>query len=245
MNREEKTYLQIEKHLANELEGDELHTFEKELEKNTELRNEVALHNEIAQAVTEKDVINFRNLVKFALKNKTSKEGAIPWRYISIAATISITLLIGIVVMYPVIFQKKSVQQLYITYYEPYEDLITGRSNEVDDKNTSLALIYYNKQEYNKVIEQLNNVDISTKPLLQLYAGISYLNINDLKKAHSTFESIITGNSLFLIDALWYNALTYLKEGNPKKSKLVLEEITVISSNSNYSQKVKRLLDEL
>jgi len=248
MGGKENKYDQIEKYLAKEMKGDELFDFEQELKKNTKLEKEVALHNEIAQAITEKDVIEFRNLVQSTLKNKTSntkKVFSIKWRYISIAATILIILVIGMVVMYPNLFQKKPAEQLYITYYEPYQDLITGRSNEINDKNTGLALMYYNRQEYHKVIEQLNNVDISNKPLLQLYAGISYLTINDVKKAHITFENISKGNNLFQIEALWYNALTYLKEGDIKKSKLMLKEIIATSGNSDYAQKARRLLDEL
>jgi len=248
MGRKETTYLLIEKYLANRLKGDELSDFEKELDKNTELRNEVALHKEIAQAVTEKDVINFRNLVQYALKNKASnnrRRAAIQWRYVGIAAAISIILVIAIVIMSPILFKKKSTEQLYITYYEPYEDLISGRSNEADNANVVLALVYYNQKEYSKVIKQLNTINIRNKPLLQLYAGISYLNINDFKKAHSTFESIITGNNLFQVEALWYNALTYLKEGNTKKSKLILKKIIATPNKSSYAQKAKRLLEEL
>lgn len=247
MRGEEIKYNKIEMYLAGEMKTEELQSFEAELLKNSALRKEVELHKGIEQASIEQDIIDFRGSVRSIIEDESSKKGntqRYSWNYISIAATVSIILLVGFGVT-QFFFNNTSTEQLFTAYYVPYEDLISGRGDDTINESITTCMMYYSQQEYNKAIEHFENIDISDKPLLQLYAGISYLNTDVLDKAHDIFNLISLEESLFKNEAKWYNALTYLKENNPGKAKVILAEIVRTANTSNYAQKAQTLLDEL
>lgn len=245
MGVEEKKYHQIEKYLAGELYGKELQDFEIEMQENNLLNNEITLHQEIAESVNEQDVMDFRKQVKDVLKyERLGKKSVIKfsWIHIGIAAAIVFVIFIG---TYYYSIDKSPSDQLYQSYYAPYENLVSGRSEESSEEHITLAMMYYDRQEYNKVIENLNRIDTNEKPLLQLYLGISYLNISEVEKAHVIFENIINRNQVFSTEAYWYDALTYLKEGDTQNTIATLEKIIAIDEDSNHAQKAMEIVNEL
>jgi len=245
MEGEEKKYHQIEKYLAGELRGKELQDFEIEMQNNTFLRKEIELHKEVANAVTEQDIMDFRRSVKTVIKNTIPGKSEKPifrWRYVGIAASIAIVMFIGI--KYAP-FNKQSTQELYSSYYTPYENLISGRGDESLNDSIAIVMVYYDQQKYDQVVKLLNTMNMHNKPLLELYKGISYLNIDEIEKAHSIFGGLITSDNSFRLDALWYNALAYLKEGDRKNSKMLLEEIIAISEHSKNARLARNILRDM
>jgi len=241
MSEKEKKYNQIEKYLSGQLQGSELQRFETELLNNSSLKEEVNLHKEIAEAVTEKEVMVFRKSVNSIIKNETTSQR---WSYLGIAATILIIISAGIGIN-TFFFKKDSIEQLYTAYYEPYEDLISVRSDETLNESISTLMNYYNQQKYGNAISYLDSIEIYDQPLLQLYVGISYLNVSAFDKAHETFDIISNDENVFNTEANWYNALTYLREGNKGKTIFILSEIANSKKESNYKLKALELLDKL
>lgn len=246
MSRQEIKFEQIEKYLSGKMSTEEVQAYETELLENKALRDEVALHRHLAKASAEHDVIDFRASVKSIIKNETeqkTRKQPSQWNFIRIAASISIILLTGIVVNH-FFLDKASSQQLFASYYEPYKDLVSGRSNENKEDAISKAMMFYNQADYAQAETYFKQIDISNKPLLSLYQGICYLNLNDFKNAHDTFSDASEKDNLFSSELKWYNALTYLKEENKSQAKVILEEIINAPSNSGYKQKAQTLLNK-
>ncbi|MGB3463837.1 MAG: hypothetical protein WBA74_01145 [Cyclobacteriaceae bacterium] len=247
MSSEEIQFEQIERYLAGKMNADELQAFETSLLRDKSLKQEVALHRQLAEATIEHDVMDFRASVNSVMKDASMlKQSVLPNKilYLRIVATVSIILLIGYGLS-RFFTDSVSNQPLFETYYEPYDDLITGRSDDRTDDTILLAMQYYNQADYSQAITYLEQIDQHNKPLLSLYLGICYLNLDDYEKAHMSFDSALETDNLFSKELRWYNALTYLKEGNTGKARLTLKRIINSPGKSGYVTKAQSLLDAL
>lgn len=247
MLEKEKLYDRIERYLTGKLEGEQLLSFELELKRNPELQEEVKLHEELIHFSQEEDIVHFRSSVNEVIKNEAQASQEIyinRWRYLSIAAGISIMVILSIGI-YQLFFNDASHKQLYSTYYEPYEDLITGRSDAAMNDNLTLAMSFYNQGKHYQAVDFFEKIDKSDKPLLQLYLAISYMNIEETEKAEGILLNLSRGNSVFQVEARWYLALTYIQKEEIEKSKLMLEKIIEVNNNSSYKLKASALYNQL
>lgn len=244
MSKEEK-YRLIEAYLTGDLQGENLHSFEKQLKSDPVLERELTLHKELNQAMIEEDVLNFRSKVKQVVENKSGNE-AKKWyqnnTYLRIAAGLAFLILVLFIVN-KLVFDSPSRVQLYADYYTPYDDLISGRTDQED--SLTLAMVFYNKQDYAKSADLLSKLDKTEKPLLLLYEGISWMNMDKTKKSEALLLELSELDSPFEIEARWYLALSYLKEGNIEKCKVVLTEIIDSPEKTSYTDLAKDLKDRL
>lgn len=148
-------------------------------------------------------------------------------RYLAIAATLLILL---VPITYWFIYNyntAKTNEDLFSSYFQPYGDVISVRSSEVN--NLELGMTYYNEKQYDKAIEYLELVadDDPQKKAADLYLGIAYLATNQTEKGKVVFSSLTEGDADFFKEvAEWNLALTHLKEGDNQSAKDVLKRIS-------------------
>lgn len=248
MESEEFNYNQIERYLADQMTAEEKVAFEALISDNATLRDEVALHKDISAAATEEEVMNFRAVARSVIKAQSSRTITIALpssrRYFMIAASVALLIVAGISINL-LLFKARSTEELFSNYFEPYQDLISGRNDTNTDKEVALFMSLYNQENYLEAIDQLNTIDLTNKPLLQLYAGICFLGTDQLDDAEKSFAAPALGRSLYAKDARWYAALTLLKEGNAEEAKKALTTISQDNSDGSYQKRAQALIDEM
>ncbi len=242
MDRTPEIFEKIEGYLNNTLPKEELVAFEKEISNTPALKQEIEKHKSLHATLSDQDTLEFKEkLVKISTeikKEETSSSFFSPfWK---IAASIVVIFSVGTLFWYTINNQDQT-KELYAQYYEPFpvEDVSRGE----DDNALQDVMKSYSNGDYSIVISKLEELpNTIKKDLIHLYLGNSYLNTNQEEKAIGQFESI-QKNSQYYENARWYLALTYLKWGNPKKIKPILQEI--IEYNGVYKENATQLMNAL
>ncbi|MDY6800618.1 MAG: tetratricopeptide repeat protein [Bacteroidota bacterium] len=240
----------IDKYLNGEMNDQELKRFEHLLSSDVEVQEELELHQAIGDAIMEDDIMSFRDTMQMIYaedkKVKRQPAGFSRKKLFYAAATIALLLAIGGIV-------KQLTQpdydnhQIFDKFYQPYEVTVTYRSGNTEtDRMLLNALQKYEDGNYEQALvlfEQLlekRKDDMS----INLYSGISYMEVAKYQKATQSFQTIITdNNNLFIEQAEWYLAMCYLKTEDNKKAKELLDEL--IKKESYYKEMAEKIKDEL
>lgn len=240
----------IERYLMGEMSPEELNWFEKELDGNTNLRNEVELHKKVNSVLSDSEMIDLKNQldtihqeIKEAEENGQSKI-----RHSLKKAFYSTTALAVVVLMFTLYITNRnfSSDKLVEKYYEPELSSITFRGEAESEKALSEAMNFYNNRQYNEAIKIFENLldDDNTKIGLNLYSGISHMEIDSYKIANERFQRIIDGKpNPFVESASWYLGLCYIMTDMPEEAK---EQFEMLASTSKYYKKnAKKILRRL
>ena len=240
MKRSQELFEKIENYLNNDLPGTDKEQFEKELQENEELRNEVQLHREMQTAIGDADTIAFRKKIEPLSSEKRSKKSISSSSILKIAA-------VFIVILATTFFliQSKNnngnglFQDYYVLY--PVEDLLRGQSA---NEQRQQLLKKYSNMEFAEIVDDLESLsaEFPEDSSLQMYLGNCYLNTGADTKAVSLFDKI-PADSKHYDHAQWYLALAYLKEENREMAKKTLEHI--VSRASIHKENALELLSEL
>lgn len=241
----------IERYLNRNLRGNELSEFEKMLSNNPGFRKEVNLHREINEALREKDVMKLRN--KLMSIQATPKQGKnrskvlrmfTPNRYLSasVAAAASIILIIGGILLFS---KTDSVNKdsLYSNFYDPEEAITIVRSGgNTEDITLKEAMMAYQDKNYESAIELFSKEPQNN--LAKFYMGLSYMETGSSEKAIELFNELIKHQeNLFVEQAEWYLALSYLKINDYDNAKTLLSKIA--NSENIYQNDAKKILKNL
>jgi len=237
----EEHYILFGQYLENELSAEERTNFEKQLAEDQELASafeifkELNLHLEHKFGnITELNAFkkNLKSISKELFKTKKSKVVAFkPWQY-AIAA--SVALLVGLFV-----FQNINPS------YDDYNNTEMATFIERGDVNVNLKLAQdaFNAKNYKAAIPHFEAVLNSTKsPEIQYFYAVSLLEDNQFQKAETNLSELKSGTSIFKNKAIWYLALTKLKQKDYKSCKKIL--LTIPDDYEDYDQ-VQQLLNEL
>jgi TolA-binding protein len=247
----------IEKYIRGELTGTELISFERELTKNKSLADEVNLRKEIDKFLKNKEALELREMLDEIHEEVTSnvknssmqkRKGIIRilfsrWQY---AAAAVIFLLAFTAVLFFTIRPSLN-ERLYAQYFKPLDGTSLVRSDKQEDmSNRQSAMNEYNDEHYEKswmMLKDISNRDTADAEVY-FYRGISAMEINDLNDAISSFNIVIKNStSLYIDEATWYLALSYLK----KNDRLVAETQfkKIVESNSNHKDEAQEILEKL
>lgn len=133
---------------------------------------------------------------------------------------------------------NKSIDYQHLAMVEPLQ-LTTKSDISVEDHRAMQDL--YNAANYKEALPKIESY-LSTHPRdldVLIAQGISLSEIGKYDEAHTVFNTIKSLNPR-VNKYQWYDALTYLKEGNQTKAKKLLEEVSA-SKGYNY-QKAQELL---
>lgn len=165
-------------------------------------------------------------------------------RILSMAAAIIVILIpIGYILLSD--FFKQDQQELFTAYFEPYDDVITERSEQAGLLEQALSA--YNQENFRQAITYFEGFlkEYPEETGVKSYLGISYLAVGEIDKAESSLEEVSqSGAGLFKEVSEWYLALTYLKAEQMDALQQQLKLITAQSDHMYYAQ-AQRLLEEI
>ena len=237
----EERYILFGQYLENELSTEEKINFEKQLAEEQEFASsfevfkELNLHleNKFGNA-TELNAFkkNLKSISKEHFKTKKSKVVAFkPWQF-AIAASIAI--LLGV-------FVFQNINPSFDDYNNPEMATFTERG-EVND-NLKLAQDAFNSKNYKVAIPYFEAVLNSTKsPEIQYFFAVSLLEDNQFQKSETNLIELKSGTSIYKNKAIWYLALSKLKQKEYKSCREIL--LTIPDDFEDYDQ-VQDLLNEL
>jgi tetratricopeptide (TPR) repeat protein len=229
----EELYDVIDRHLRNELTGEEAKQLEELIQKDPDFANSLALHKEIQFTLADKGLRNFQQLVKeadeaYAAAPPSAAPRKIIPLYLKIAASVALLVAIGAAIF--LMRTPPSHTDLFNEYFATYSAPVNFRSGDSPyaDEDWKQALAYYDGGHYEEAIPYLTKV-IANKPsnkLAQLLRGVGHLALGATAEAEQDFNALIEqGENLFVDQAKWYLALTYLKQGDTEKAKSLLDAL--------------------
>lgn len=241
----------IEDFIDGVLDDSLLEDFNLELSENTDLMAEVSLRGEVNEAIGEKDVQNLRaqlSDVKKSVETKEVKSIIMPqfnlkstrfWRN-SVAMIVIVVGLSGVL--------NNSFTPLDKTYSKYFDSPMWASersATEVVD-NINIARTYYQAENYNKVVEVLNEATLTPDKafVAHFYKGLSYQNLDVMQKAIEEYTKVIDeGNNLFIEEAEWYRSLCYLKLNKKEEARQQL--LAVIDRKGHYENDAKAIIRRL
>jgi len=172
--------------------------------------------------------------------NKSNSKKTSLITYFSIAA--SIVILLGYF-----IFNSEQTNIEIYSLYNDWSNLpsLTTRSDSDNDLLVKGEEAFLNK-DFNsskEFFEMYLNTGKSINSNVLLYLGISNLEIKNYEKALTNFDDLIESKSIDFSKGYWFKALTYLKMDDKVSSIRELSIIVKDSSNYNYNQAKKLLLE--
>lgn len=234
----------IDRYLDGELSGEELRWFEKELESNSDLAEELKLHREVNQVIREKDVLDLREqldtihatiepehervLARKVLQNKYTRIAA---------ATIAVLIAAGFLVN-NLLDKPADSEKLFVKYYERPDLSVTIRSNTTINEAFQEAISLFNDERYAEALPLFEKVILMDGENMKAHigAGISHMETDETGKAENSFKTVITHNdNLYVDQAEWYLGLCYLKVDNEAMAKVQFDKI----ASGDYTFKKK------
>jgi tetratricopeptide (TPR) repeat protein len=239
----------IERYNAGEMSETEKQWFEKEIDGNEKLRNEVNLRKRTDEILKNQNVMSLRNKLSEIEKKRSEQSAAVDkFRipvYIRYAAVIAALVLIGSLVIFP--GKSLSNDEIMNQFYKTYEPALNQRSaNSNADADFTLALEYYNTHDYNNAAKLFSKV-IEKKPndmQSVLLNGVSNFEDKKYPEAKQSFGKVIDNkNNLYIDQAQWYLALCYINTNEKDKAQRLL---TIISKEDGvYKNDAKKIIRKL
>jgi TolA-binding protein len=237
----------IERYNAGEMSDPERIWFEKELEANGNLRNEVELRKKTDEVLKNRDIISLRN--KLSSIEMTRKERAVtkPQKqlYLSFAASIAVLAIVGSIIIFA--DNNLSSGDIMKHYYEEYKPASGQRSaGSVKNELFTQGLECFQTHDYrnaalyfSKVIESEPNDMYAT-----LLNGISNFEDSKYGDAKKSFGTVIDDNkNLYIDQAQWYLALCYIQTQEKQKAIQILKIIS--DEGGFYAKKSKKILRKI
>jgi tetratricopeptide (TPR) repeat protein len=235
----------IERYISNEMGREERTWFEKELDGNPSLENELNFRRKTDSIIQNSDIIELRAKLQSIGKSRSAREIIHKSRknqLMRYAAVFTGLLLIGSIIL----FQGKNVNKelIYNKYYKSYESLTATRSAMPEVSSLyNEAINYYNNHDY-------VNAALSLEKLLSKDQGNieyrfqlanSYMGMESYPEAGKSYLKVIEdNNNLFIEDAQWYLGLCYYMTNDNDKARNQLNFI--VSSDSRYKKEARKLL---
>ena len=240
---QEELYIGFEKYLLNEMTAEEQSEFENKLQTDDNFREQFQIYKETTEFLElkfSKDAGDFKQNLKAIGSNhfgkpvtKKSKVISLQSKWYAVAAML--------VVFMGVWYFNQSGNPTFSDYNNYNEAHFIERSD--NNQNLVDAQTFFNAKDYKKASQSFAKIEDLTNPELQLYYAISLIESDDYAKASVLLTNISQGNSVYKEEAIWYSALSSLKQKDYKTCKKQLEQISQDSEKYNQAQKLLKELD--
>jgi len=237
---------QIDDYLLNRLNKQERQSFTERLSKDQSLQGSVQVRQLLIEQIKtignlqlKEKILKIQSKVEFK-KQKQSRRRLIGW-IVGVAAVIlflSLSHFIG---------QTSSPQSLYAQYYKTYQLPFGSRSTSEADLLLQNAGGLYLQGEYTQALSLFEQIkatgDLDDRG--QLAMAICYMELEKYQEAEKQLSNYTAQDApLYLDQAQWYLALTYLQLGKIDQSKTLLE---LLKGNTAafFQESATNLLDQL
>ena len=242
---EEQDYIVFEAYLANELSQEERTAFETKLKVDVEFKKAFntykelsaylahTLENETASELFKSNLENISNTHFGKYKKQKTFFTLKPWQY---AVAASIVLLIGF-------FMFNQSTPVYSDYANYGTISLTVRGDNSELIKTAEAA--FNSKDFNKASKAFTElIALDTKNTeLEFYRAIAYIELNEFDKADVVLDDVSKGNSVFKNKAIWYLALSKLKQEDYKACTTILKQLSEDAEDFEHAQKLINKLD--
>jgi len=224
--------------------------FEKEMEGNIALQEEISFHQKVDSVLSDKETFELKaqldqihdEINETAHKGRKLIKNLYKKTYLAAGTVVTIALFLTLYSSN----RNFSNDKLIGLYYQPAETSVSYRSAANPDDMLSEAMNLYENKDYQKAIhlfESVLQVD-NSKIGVNLYSGISYMEIEDYNLANQSFQTIIDQKpNPFVESATWYLGLCYLFTDEREKAK---ESFSIlVETDSYYKDEAKNLLRRL
>ncbi|WP_299249518.1 tol-pal system YbgF family protein [uncultured Lacinutrix sp.] len=164
----------------------------------------------------------------------TKPQPSIVFRFAKLAMAASVVIFLGV-------FAFNQFSNPTYSDYNAHEPMTIVRGSV---KDLIAATKAFNNKDYEKANVLLKNV-LEKDPEnseLQLYYAITNIELDNYKVADSQLNKIIAGESAYKDRALWYSALSRLKQKNIDATIVLLKQI---SEEADDYKEAQKLLDKL
>ena len=238
----------IEKFIDDELEGEQLEWFQNQLRTNREFVKQYQLQIDINEAVKEDDIMQLRNKLESIYNEYNKNENKVIrhnfLRKLSVAA--SIIIVAGIATILMLTNKKYTHQELFATYYQPYENISNYRGGEPTDDIFTEAFRLYDCKLYKEALEKFNLI-LDKEPgntFILFYTAVTEIETGKTESAVNKFKVILKDkNDLFYQQSEWYLGLCYLKMNKKSQAIKIFNEI--INNNHHYKPDAEEILSKL
>jgi hypothetical protein len=244
----ELTTEQIEAYLDQRLSQDDLLVFEEKLNKNPDLQQEVALHQQIRGFLTEKTVGDLKNQVKGWIQEDeqtktvaTAKPTFTIWRKPTLwRAAASVLLVVGLG------WWLLRTDDRLQSSPEQYMAALAAEGPGVLQSTENLRSVWseaFNQKKYETVTTILDTVSLRSAEE-QYYLGLAYSlrTPEQYDKAIQVLSDKIIAKSIYRDKAQWTIALCYLKQGQTTKANELL--VKIAKADNSFSENAEELLDK-
>lgn len=238
MEKIDREYL-LDKFLKNQLTADEQQQWNILLKEDEAFREQAFFEKNAKKALIRSE----REELKSFLKSIEIPEEKKPFRWRAIAASfIGFVAIISIALF---LFRDKPSEELYAQYYQPYPNIIAPTvRGEADTSAIAKAFDAYDTENYELSAQLFDRLYESDKlSFALLYAGISYLEIEQTKTATQRFILLEAENSDLKDAVQWYLSLALLKDDNRKLAEGILNDLA--KRDTEFSGQARALLEEL
>ena len=242
------SYNEIARYAEDDMTAEERQEFEQALSTDTALQEQLALYREVHDSMYHhfnpgEDQYQLQQTLqdmrdeffnKAARRTKVVPIG----RKLQYAISVAAILLITIIIWKP--WQK---EDLYGKYAQLEMTNPAERGNNTDSLLQEAA-IAFNKEDFATAEKNLEQVR-SIKPddsFTNFYYGASLLRNGKTAQARVVLSAVANGESAFKYHATFYQALTYLKEGNKDACREWLQKIP---ADASFYKKAQELLNKL
>ncbi len=239
----------VSRYLDGEMNADEAKAFEKQLQQDVELKNEVALYKDVNETLRMKlhpgeNEMALRNTLQdlrseyFADEQQQTKIVPMKRRRWMYAAAAIFTMVIMLTVWAP--WEKEDLYNKYAAIEMPG---VMVRGNTTDTLLKKAGEDFNNK----KFAEAIPSFETALQSdpqnaFAQYYYAIALLQNGQTAKSREQLTLLYNGTSLFRYDAAFYMGLSYLKEKNKLGCKEWLNKIPADASLYGKAQELFKLL---
>jgi tetratricopeptide (TPR) repeat protein len=238
----------IERYNAGEMNNDERLWFQKELEGNDKLRQEVHLRERTEEILKSQDILSLRNKLSRIESNRTSNVTATKPKkptHLKYAALIAALVIIGSLAVFH--GRNLSLEEIISQNRTVYQPSTGQRSLQTSTNEDFIqGLEYYNISDFKNAAFHFSKV-VESNPkdmAATLLNGISNYQENQFHEAKLSFGKVIDDNkNLYIDQAQWYLALCYLKTEEKEKAVQLLGIIR--EEKGFYARDAKNILRKI
>jgi tetratricopeptide (TPR) repeat protein len=241
---DEEIYLLIDRYLANELSAEERRKFDENLRVDTELAEKVRVYRVLSENLRskftrEQEEIQLRESLSVISQlefgtEKSARVISIRWYHWAAAASVALLAVVW--------FYTRTAAFPEYAQYAVHEPLSLAERG--DDSLKHQAEQAFNSKQYARAVawfDRLLAIDPNDTEL-QLYKGVSLLELDRISEAELLFNGIKDSNSVYKDKAIWYLALSALKQKHYDQCKILLEKLPRDSEDYDAARKI---LDKL
>lgn len=218
----------LDKYFEKDLSKEEEEQLLKQVEEDAILKEEMHFQTTVKKAIHSKEREELKAFLKVVEKKK---------RRFRLIAGMAASLL----VLFGLWFfsLEDSPNKLADNYFQPLPNLIQPTVR--GESQTNKVFEAYDSENYVEAVTEFKK--ILNEPYSNLYLGVSYLALNDVKDAISILEKYRPSDTVYEDYRKWYLSLAYLKNNEKTKAVDLLTELT--QKVNPVQEQAKKILNDL